>query len=351
MTLALRATVPERGLDVELALADGETLALVGPNGAGKSTILSLIAGTLRPASGTIALQDRLLSGPGIWVPPHDRAVTTLAQDPVLFPHLSVRANIMFGLRAQGMRQRRARQEAERWLEEIGLPELADRRPAQLSGGQAQRIAVARALAAQPDLLLLDEPMAALDVDVAPALRELLRRVLAERSAIVVSHDVLDAVTLADRVAVIEAGRILETGPAAEVLRRPQAAFTARLAGVNLLSGVWDGRAMRLGDDGEQGMLRGEPVGPLSVGTPVRATVRPSRIRVVDGTEAPPTATVLPGTMSSLEPVGDLVRVRAAGIAADLTPQQLAGRDLRAGAEVRFRLEAEDVSIYPARAS
>lgn len=348
MSLTVGATVPERGIDVELELVGGETLALVGPNGAGKSTILSLIAGTLRPATGTIALDGHVLTGPRTWVPPHHRAVTTLAQDPVLFPHLSVLGNIMFALRAQGMPRRRSRREAERWLQEIGGPELADRRPAQLSGGQAQRIAVARALAAQPDLLLLDEPLAALDVDVAPALRDLLRRVLAERSAIVVSHDVLDAVTLADRVAVIEAGRIVESGSATEVLTRPQAAFTARLAGMNLLRGVWDGRAMRLGEEGGQAILRGEPVEPMAAGTPVRATVRPARVRLHDGTDAPPTATVLPTTLTGLEPFGDMVRARSAGIAADLTPQQLAGRDLRAGAEVRFRLEAEDVSIYPA---
>lgn len=348
MSLTLRATVPERGLDVELDLADGETLALVGPNGAGKSTILSLIAGTLRPATGTVTLDGRVLTGLRTWVPPHHRAVTTLAQDPVLFPHLSVLGNIRFGLRAQGMPRRRARQEAERWLQELGVPELADRRPAQLSGGQAQRIAVARALAAQPNLLLLDEPLAALDVDVAPALRDLLRRVLAERSAIVVSHDVLDAVTLADRVAVIEAGRIVESGFAAEVLTRPQAAFTARLAGMNLLRGVWDGRAMRLGEDGGRGILQGAPVEPMAAGTPVRATVRPARVRLHDGTDFPPTGTVLPTTLTGLEPFGDMVRARSADIAADLTPQQLAGRDLRAGAGVRFRLEAEDVSIYPA---
>ncbi|GAA1487456.1 sulfate/molybdate ABC transporter ATP-binding protein [Brachybacterium sacelli] len=350
MSLTLRATVPARGLDVELEVAAGETLALVGPNGAGKSTILSLIAGTLHPAAGRIVLDGRVLTGPGTRVPPNARAVTTLSQDPVLFPHLSARGNIMFGLRAHGMPRRRAREEADRWLEVIGLPELAARRPAQLSGGQAQRIAVARALAAEPRLLLLDEPMAALDVDVAPALRELLRRVLAARSAIVVSHDVLDAVTLADRVAVVEAGRIVEQGPAREVLARPQAAFTARLAGMNLLTGVWDGRAMGLGEDAAAGSLSGRPVRPLIAGTTVRATVRPSQVRLVDGAEPrSPGSTVLSRTLTGLEPFGDMVRARAGALAADLTPQQMAGRSLRPGDTVRFLLEEQDVSIYPVR--
>lgn len=342
MTLTLEATVRERGLDVTLDVADGETLALVGPNGAGKSTVLSLIAGTLRPTTGRIALDGRPLSTSSLLVPPHDRAVTTLTQDPVLFPHLSVAQNIAFGLRAQGTPRRRARPETSRWLAEIGLDELADRRPSQLSGGQAQRVAIARALAATPRLLLLDEPMAALDIDVAPALRELLRRVLGERTTILVTHDVLDVVTLADRIAVLEEGRLIESGPTAEVLACPQEPFTARLAGVNLLTGTWDGRAV-------DGALAGVPQRPVPAGTRVRATVRPARVDLLeDGALPPPGTTVLSRRLTDLEPRGDLVRVRAGELAADLTPHQVARQQLRPGDEVRLGLRAQDVSIYRA---
>lgn len=343
MTLALEATVRERGLAVALDVADGETLAVVGPNGAGKSTILSLIAGTLRPTTGRITLDGRPLSTSSLLVPPHDRAVTTLSQDPVLFPHLSVAQNIAFGLRAQGTPRRRARAETSRWLTEIGLDDLADRRPSQLSGGQAQRVAIARALAATPRLLLLDEPMAALDIDVAPALRELLRRVLAERTTILVTHDVLDVVTLADRLAVLESGRLIESGPAAEVLAFPQQQFTARLAGVNLLTGIWDGRTV-------DGALAGVPTRPAPTGTRVRAAVRPAHVDLLEGDALPPAgSTVLTRRLTDLELRGDLVRVRAEEIAADLTPQQVARQQLHPGAEVRLGIRAQDVSIYPAR--
>lgn len=343
MTLTLEATVRERGLDVALEVARGETLALVGPNGAGKSTLLSLIAGTLRPSTGRITLDGRPLSTSSLLVPPHDRAVTTLTQDPVLFPHLSVAQNVAFGLRAQGTPRRRAHAETARWLAEIGLAELADRRPSQLSGGQAQRVAIARALAATPRLLLLDEPMAALDIDVAPVLRELLRRVLGERTTILVTHDVLDVVTLADRVAVLEGGRLIESGPTAEVLARPQEQFTARLAGVNLLTGTWDGRTV-------DGTLAGVAHEPVVEGSRVRAAVRPVHVDLLqDGALPPPGTMALTRRLTDLEPRGDLVRVRAGEIAADLTPQLVAQQRLRPGDEVRLGIRAQHVSIYPAR--
>ncbi|MDN5820739.1 MAG: ATP-binding cassette domain-containing protein, partial [Brachybacterium sp.] len=240
MSLQLRARVPERGVELDLAVAGGQTLALIGPNGAGKSTVLSLVAGTLRPARGQVELDGQLLFGERAWTPPHHRRVTTLSQDPVLFPHLTTRGNIMFPLRSQGVPRTRARTEAGRWLAELGLEDLADRRPAMLSGGQAQRVAIARALAADPRLLLLDEPMAALDIDVAVTLRGQLRRFLADRTAIIVTHDVLDALTLADHLAVLDEGRVIEQGPTRELLTRPRTAFTASFAGLNLVTGRWE---------------------------------------------------------------------------------------------------------------
>ena len=164
-----------------------------------------------------------------------------LAQQALLFPHLSVAANVAFAPRCKGHSRSTARAAAQRWLAGRRAPnELADRRPAQLSGGQAQRVAIARALAAEPRVLLLDEPMAALDVAAAPALRRLLREVLRgdRRTAMIVTHDLLDALALADRVIVVERGRIVEGGPVRAVLTAPRSEFAARIAGVNLISGV-----------------------------------------------------------------------------------------------------------------
>jgi molybdate transport system ATP-binding protein len=336
MTLQLRAAVAERGVELDLAVGDGETLAHVGPNGAGKSTALSLVAGTLRPTSGSVALDGRVLADARTWVPPHDRRVTTLSQDPVLFPHLTALGNVMFPLRARGMPRRRARAEAEARLSELHLTELAERRPSQLSGGQAQRVAIARALAAQPRLLLLDEPMAALDVDVAPALREQLRGFLASRTAIVVTHDVLDALALADRVTVLEEGREVETGPTEAVLSRPRSAFAARFAGLNLVTGRWDGEHVRL-TGGEHLPARSEE----APGTAVRAAFRPASVHLVEEGG-------LPRTVRTLAPRGDLVRVMTEDLAADLPPQEVAHRHLVPGAAVRLAVAAEDVTAYGA---
>lgn len=336
MSLSLHALVPERGLDLELTVPDGETLAIIGPNGAGKSTVLSLISGALHPASGRIVLDDRVLTGERRWVPPHERKVTTLSQDPVLFPHLTALGNIMFALRSQGEGRARARREAERWLTELGIPELAGRRPSQLSGGQAQRVAIARALAAEPRLLLLDEPMAALDIEVAPALREQLRRFLAERTAIIVTHDVLDALTLADRIAVLEEGRLVEQGPTQELLRRPRTAFTARFAGLNLVSGRWDGQAV---------VLTGGAGLPAHAAhrsdDRVHAAFRPARVGLVDS------GGIL-RTVRSLAPSGDLVRLRTEDLSADLPPQEIAARRLEPGSPVRLQVPPEAVTTYRA---
>ena len=209
--LTLQATVRDRRFDVGLSLQPGQVVAVLGANGAGKSTLLALIAGLLRPDSGRIDLDGHTLvdTAVGTWTPPHQRGVVLLAQEALLFPHLSAAANVAFGPRSRGLGARAAQARATQWLTAVDAVELADRRPSQLSGGQAQRIAIARALATDPALLLLDEPMAALDVAVAPALRLLLRSVLrgTGRTALLVTHDILDALSLADRVVVMEDGQ------------------------------------------------------------------------------------------------------------------------------------------------
>ncbi|WP_396600040.1 sulfate/molybdate ABC transporter ATP-binding protein [Frigoribacterium sp. R86507] len=350
MTLEFAAVVEDRGFDVELTVGEGETVAVLGPNGAGKSTLLALIAGLLRPDHGTARLGDRVLfdvdgRGRGPALRPHERGISMLAQDALLFPHLSALDNVAFGPRSAGVPRHESTRRAADWLARVDATALADRRPAQLSGGQAQRIAVARALAAGPDLLLLDEPMAALDVSVAPALRRTLRDVLADRTAVVVTHDVLDAFTLADRVVVIEGGRVVDVGPTRAVLERPTTPFAAGLAGLDLLTGTAHGGGVRL-DDGT--LLAARSADALATGAAAAVAVRPSAVRVTTGAAPGPTppANVLDLVVTDLEPRGDVVRVRAGGVSADVLPAVVATLDLVPGSLVRFSFDAEDAVAY-----
>jgi molybdate transport system ATP-binding protein len=342
LALLVEANVVARDVVLALRIEPGQTVALLGPNGAGKSTLLGVIAGALRDGASRVALGDRELAGTGTWVPPHDRGIGLLAQDPLLFPHLSAHANVAFGPRSAGVARREAAEVAAAWLARVGCTGLADRRPAQLSGGQAQRVALARALAAEPAVLLLDEPMAALDVDARPAMRQLLREVLRDRTAVIATHDVLDALLLADRVVVLEGGRVVEDGPTAQVLARPRSAFAARVAGLNLLAGRWAAGVLV----GERS-VSGQPRDGLVEGGAAVAAFRPSAVSLYrqapDG--SPRNAWAV--TVDALEPQGDQVRVRAGGLSALVTPQAVAELDLAPGVGVVFVVKAAEVEVYP----
>ncbi|REE03887.1 ATP-binding cassette domain-containing protein [Citricoccus muralis] len=201
--LDCRVVVPERGVDLALTVDEGQTLALTGPNGSGKSTLLSALAGWLRPETGHARLGDRTLfdvtDSRDTWTPARRRNVGYLTQDPLLFPHLTAEANVAFGLVRAGVVGRRNRRNAARdWLERVGVGQLASRRPGEMSGGQAQRTAIARVLASGPELVLLDEPLSALDAQVVPQIRELLAEVLTGRTTVLVTHHEADVVALAD---------------------------------------------------------------------------------------------------------------------------------------------------------
>ena len=239
--LHVAVTVADRGLDVDFTVAAGEVMALLGPNGAGKSTTAAVLAGLLQADHAVVRVGERVLTDTerGVAVAVHARRVGLLAQDPLLFPHLTVLGNVAFGIRDRRDRMDQARG----WLDRVGADDLADRRPGELSGGQAQRVALARALAAEPDVLVLDEPLAGLDVAGAAAVRAPLRRGLADgvRPVVLITHDLLDVLALADRVLVLEDGRVAESGPVAGVLAAPRSRFGARFAGVNLVRGAMSG--------------------------------------------------------------------------------------------------------------
>ena len=231
----LRVTVGDFALRTDLRVGRGEVVAVVGPNGAGKTTLLRALAGLVPVAAGRVTLAGRLLddAATGIHLPPQQRSVAVVFQDVRLFPRLDVRENVAFGPRARGVARHESYAIAERHLADVGLADLANRRVDGLSGGEAQRVGLARALATDPELLLLDEPLAAVDVAARDGLREVLRSRLAvlDRPALVVTHDPADALALANRVVVLEAGVVVQDARAEDVRARPASAWVARMLG------------------------------------------------------------------------------------------------------------------------
>lgn len=205
--LDVAISVAQRNVELAFHVPHGKTLALVGPNGSGKTTTLLALAGWLIPDTGTAQLNQTVLFDcpnptmkPRIWVPAQHRRIGYLSQDHYLFPHLSAAENIMYGMNRAGIHTRKARRaQANTWLNRVGLGDYGHRKPHQLSGGQAQRVAIARVLASGPQLVLLDEPLAALDIHAAPAIRQLLAEVLHHHTVVLVTHHQEDINALADR--------------------------------------------------------------------------------------------------------------------------------------------------------
>jgi molybdate transport system ATP-binding protein len=253
---------------------------------------------------------------------------------------------VEFGPRAAGATRAEAAARADGWLRRTGTAPFADRHPAELSGGQAQRVAIARALAAEPRMLLLDEPLSALDVSVAAELRAVLGDVLTGRTTVLVTHDALDAYLLADSVAVMHDGRVVEQGPTREVLERPRHPFTAELSGLTLVSGRRTADGM-LSDEGMR--LSGAVDVTVAEGARVLAAVRPSAVRIVDsGSRARAGSSAVPATVTALEPQADLVRVRTDRLSALVAPAIVADCQLTVGAAVWLDVPPDAVSIYPA---
>jgi molybdate transport system ATP-binding protein len=333
---------------MELAIGEDEVVALLGPNGAGKTTLLRAVAGLVPFNSGHVSLDGHVLedAATGLYVPTERRPIGFVFQDYLLFPHLNVLDNVAFGLRSRGMSRGAAAEKAVQWLDRFGLKSYAGAKPAELSGGQRQRVALARALAPDPRLLLLDEPLAALDVTTRAEVRRDLKRHLASFQGIrlVVTHDPLEAVALADRLIVMEKGHLVQTGTPAEVTERPRSQYVADLVGVNLLRGEADHGSVRI------------PGGPViatagAESGEVFAMIHPRAVALHRSRPEGSPRNVWRGRASNIELMGNRVRVRIDAevpLVAEVTPSAVKELDLVEGGEVWLSFKATDVGVYPA---
>ena len=343
--MSLDATIrlkrDEFALDVQLEVSAGETIAVLGPNGAGKTTLLRALAG-LVPINGRIELNGQVLddSATGRHIPTERRRVGIVFQDHVLFPHMTVLDNVAFGLPHDSSRI------AREWLDRAGLGDRANAMPRELSGGQAQRVALIRTLATEPHLLLLDEPLSALDVTIRAEVRRELSRQLSgfHGVRILVTHDPLEAIALADRLVVLEHGKVVQSGSPAEVTARPRSRFVADLAGVNLLRGQGRGDHIEL-------------AGGTALAAPeagdgdVFAVIHPRAVALYTSRPEGTPRNVWRGRAEDLDLQGERVRVRLSGavpLVAEVTPSAVRELHLDAGAEVWVAVKATEVSVYPA---
>ena len=334
-------------LDATLRLGAKETVVLLGPNGAGKTTALRTLAGLVALDAGRVVLDGEPLDDPAanVFVPVERRPVGVVFQDYLLFPHLSALENVAFGLRSRGVRRVEARKQALGWLEHVGLADRASSRPSALSGGQVQRVALARALAIQPRVLLLDEPLSALDASTRVEMRRSLRRLLTEFGGVrvMVTHDPIEAMALADRVVVLEGGRVSQEGTPTELRERPRTRYVADLVGVNLLPGRADGRRVVVGD------------GELTVAEPfagdVLVVIPPRAVALHAGPPQGSPRNTWAGRVAFLDLEGDRVRVAVAGpfpITAEVTPAAVAELALGEGSPVWVSVKATEIGVQPA---
>ena len=341
-------------LDASFEVDDGETVALLGPNGAGKSTLLRVLAGLLAVDSGRVSIaavdgRETVWDDPaaGLFVGPERRRVGVVFQDYALFANLSALENAAFGLRARGMKARAARAVAADVLNRVGLAEHSDSRPGQLSGGQAQRVALARALAVEPRLLLLDEPLAALDAQTRAGVRSELRRQLAgfPGMKLVVTHDPVDAYALADRVVILEDGRVAQSGTLDEVTMHPRSRYVADLVGLNLLTGDLRDGVLHLANGAQVVTADRTRSGPTFV------AITPQSVSLHRLQPEGSARNVWSGTVADLDRRADRVRVRVDGpvaLVAEITPAALAALSLAPGERVWVSVKATEVTGYPA---
>lgn len=326
----------------------GEVLGVLGPNGSGKSTLLSAIAGLIPLTGGRIELAGQVMDDAttGDFVEAAGRPIGFVFQNYRLFPHMNVRDNVAFSPRVQGLGRAEAANRADHWLDRFGLTDLAGRKPARLSGGQAQRVALARALAGDPAILLLDEPLAALDAQTRLDVQTELKRHLSDFDGpcLLITHDPLEALVLADRLLVLEHGRIVQEGGPARVARQPATEYVAKLVGLNLYNGRTDGAHVKLRAGGEFTIPDHDEHGDVLV------AMRPSSVVVSTHRPDSSARNSWPATIAGLTLLADRVRIDLDGqpaALADVTPAAVADLGLRPGSRVWLSVKATDLEVYP----
>lgn len=335
-------------LVISLSIPPGSTVALLGPNGAGKSTAVDVLAGLLPIETGRVALGGITLDEPANdrFVPPEQRNVGVVFQDYLLFPHLTAVENVAFGLRSRGLTREQALGRAGDWLERLGLSEMAKRRPGELSGGESQRVALARALVTEPDLLLLDEPLSALDVTT----RARLRRDLAEHlegfpgPRLLITHDPTEALLLAEEIHVLEEGEVTQKGSADDIRLRPRTQYVADLAGSNLLVGTASGGRVAL--DTHELHISSQVEGDVLV------TIRPSAISVHRRRPEGSQRNSWPTRIELIERIGERVRLRVGfplALTAEITEEATNALGLREGDEVWVAIKATEIGVEVSR--
>ncbi len=337
-------------LDIDLSIAPGSTAALLGPNGAGKSTTVDALAGVVPLDAGRIALEGRVLDGvdEGIFVPSERRKVGVVFQDYLLFDHLDVLDNVAFAPASAGLSRSAARDVARKWIERFDLGDLASRTPPQLSGGQRQRVALVRTLAAEPDLLLLDEPLAALDVATRAHLRVELGAHLGTFAGprLLITHEPADAFLLADHIHVLEEGRITQSGTPDDIRRRPATAYVAALAGLNFLTGRNQAGTLRL----DAHALSLQTADTHTNGS-VLITINPTAIALHSDEPHGSPRNAWPTRVRSVEPLGEITRVmidQPLPLSIDVTPSAATSLELAPGLDVWASVKATEISVHPA---
>lgn len=354
MTLRLDGAIEVDGfrIEIDLAVERGETVVIVGPNGAGKSTVLRSVAGLQPLAAGSLTFDGSVWDAAACFVPARDRHIGMMFQQYLLFDHLSAGDNVAFGLRAKGCGRAEAERRAAAALDALGVGAVAGRLPRSLSGGQAQRVALARAIVGEPGVLLLDEPLAALDVAARASVRRDLRRRVDELSGcrLIVSHDPVDAHELADRIVVLEGGRVTQTGRFDELAGSPRSDYVAELMGTNVFAGTLDG-------------TRFETVGrvPLHVAAhdldngPALVAIRPMAVSLHRSRPEGSPRNVWATTIAEVDRFHERVRVRLGPelpLVVELTEGGLAalapeGGAVAVGTEVWASVKATEITVAP----
>lgn len=329
---------------MHLPIEEGSFVTLLGPSGCGKTTTLRMIAGLETPSEGDLFIKGRRVND----VPIHKRNLGIVFQNYALFPHKTIFDNVAFGLKYRSVDKATIKQKVQQALELIQLPQVQDRLPSQLSGGQQQRIALARAIVIEPDVLLLDEPLSALDANLREGMRVELKRIQDRLgiTTVFVTHDQAEALAMSDRVIVMSQGRIEQAGTPEEVYNQPASEFVAGFLGnSNFFDGqvaAVNGANVRIRLDG--GLeISAEGEAALAEGEPVRLVIRAEKVMVGEQHESAPEATVLDATVDAVDYQGVAARYfLSAGPLSFQAINPIEGHPFREGSQVQLRIRAQD---------